>query len=342
MTDQDIRNSFLEHGKEFRALFRQLGNRSQSHAYLITGEKGTGKKTLARLMCASLLCSSESDKPCGMCRNCSLVQKNDHPDMILIEQGSPILPGAKKDRSTIPVEDIREMIRLCGTRSTDGNIRVVLIFGADRMTAQAQNCLLKTLEDPPPDVCMILVTDHMESLLSTVISRCSVFRMKAWDDAYIRSFLLQKGMDRLRIEEALSEANGSIGEAMRLVSEESYWNLREEVLNVFFRNTSRGSILKISNQWKDRKQDAEQVLSILESFVRKLTEARIIPEKSVDLKDFPPQWRRFSENSDRDQFIGLSETISTAKKQLQYSTNFQAVFEKILFAFIGEGNKWLQ
>ena len=256
MTMQNVSlvDSFLRHGDEFRVLFSQLTDHSAVHAYLITGEKGTGKHTLARLMGASLLCSSPADgKPCRVCRNCLLAEQGEHPDMIVIEKGNPIVSGIRKERNTIPVEDIREMIRLCGIRSTNGNMHIVLIFDADRMTQQAQNCLLKTLEDPPPDTCMILVTDHTESLLTTVISRCRTIRMKAWEDEYILSVLRGKGIPDVRAQEAADAANGSIGKALELASEEDYWKLREEVFNQFFKTASRSDVLRISNQWKDRK-----------------------------------------------------------------------------------------
>ncbi len=339
MHDDSLKRSFIGHGDEFRVLFSQLENRTAVHAYLLTGEKGTGKRTLAKLMGAALLCSSEKERPCGNCRNCILAEKGEHPDMILIEKGNPIAPGIKKERSSIPIEDIREMIRLCGTRSTDGNMHVVLIFSADRMTAQAQNCLLKTLEEPPPDTCFILVSDHAESLLKTVISRCRILRLKAWEDEYILSVLKQKGVPEQRAQEAVSIANGSIGKAMETASDENYWALRSDIFKCFFESTSRSDVLKFSNQWKDRKQDFEEILSILESYVGMLSDSRY-GGKKVNLSFFPASWKRFSENAGKDRFVALTETLEDARRELQYSVNFQAVLERIIFTFMGEGNKW--
>ena len=338
--DNAVLKSFFNQGDEFRILFRQIANKSSVHAYLITGEKGTGKHTLAGLMGAALLCSSEEMRPCGICRNCKLAEKRDHPDLIVIEKGNPIAPGIKKDRATIPVEDIREMIRMCGVRSTEGNMHVILIFDADKMTPQAQNCLLKTLEEPPADTCLILVTDHPEFLLTTVISRCRLIRMKGWPDEYILKVLHEKDVPERRAADAVSASAGSIGRALELASDDRYWELREEIMNVFFRTTSRSEVLKISSAWKERKQDADQFLGILETFVGQLAEARFrcltVPNT------FPLQWQRFSKEASPDRFLVLSECIANARKQLQYSVNFQAVFEKMIFTFMGEGNIWLQ
>ena len=342
ITNHALAESFISQGEEFRVLFRQLENRTHVHAYLITGEKGTGKRTLARLMCACLLCSAEKEKPCGTCRNCSLVEKSEHPDVILIDQGNSISSGSRKERTTIPVDDIREMIRLSGTCSPEGNSKVALIFNADRLTVQAQNCLLKTLEEPVSDLCIILVTDHIETILSTVISRCRTIRMKAWPDEYILSVLEREGISGDRASRAVSEANGSIGEALRLSSDDAYWAEREEILESFFRASARSDILAFSNKWKDRKTDSDQILTILESLIRRLWEARFHPEKANTLAEFPDNWQRFSASASLEQFVELANAVSNARKQLQFSTNFQAVVEKLLFVFIGEGNKWQQ
>ena len=337
-----ILESFLNKEETYRVLFDQLQKETAVHAFLITGEKGTGKRTLARLMAKTILCSSGEKRPCGVCRNCVMTEKQEHPDIILIEKGAPIAAGIKKDRNTIPIEDIREMIRLCGIRSTDGNKRVVLLFDADKMTSQAQNCLLKTLEEPPSDTYLILATDHTESILPTIISRCRILRTSAWDDEYIFSVLDRNHVMGDHSADAVAAAGGSIGKALELTSDDAYWKLRDEVMSIFFRTTSRSDVLKISNQWKDRKQDADQLFSVLESLIGILTEYRFFHGKRTDLSAFPAQWREFAGQAREEDFVALTECVSSARKQLQFSLNFQTVLEKMIFTFIGEGNAWLQ
>ena len=340
MMENAVLESFQRQGQEYSILFRQLAERKSVHAFLITGIKGTGKRTLAGLMGSALLCSSESGRPCGMCRNCLLAQKREHPDLIIIEKGNPIAPGLKKERATIPVEDIREMIRRCNIRSPEGNMHVVLIFEADKMTPQAQNCLLKTLEDPPSETCLILVTEHPETLLSTVISRCRTIRIKRWSDEYIHAVLCERNVPQKHIAGAVSDADGSIGKALEIAMDDNYWTLREEVKKIFFQTFSRSEILTISNAWKERKQDAEQVFAVLESFVARLTESRYGVQ--ADLSFLPSQWQRFAKEAPPDRFLLLSDCITDARKQFRASVNFQALLEKMIFTFIGEGEKWLQ
>jgi len=337
---QPALRDFWNQGEEFRILFRQLQDRSVVHAYLLSGEKGTGKRTLAKLMGQALLCAGEGERPCGVCRNCRRTAAGEHPDLINIARGVPLSPAAKKDRATIPVDDIREMIRLCGIRSPEGNMHVVLLFDADRMTPQAQNCLLKTLEEPPEDTCLILTTEHTEALLPTVISRCRTLRIRPWEEEYILRVLRDSGVEPTRAREAAQAAGGSIGRALELAGDESYWAMREEVTRIFFGTTQRSDVLKISNQWKDRKGDANQMLQILEHLIRTMMSARYEPEKGENPAGLPKRWTRFAREAEAKDFTALLDATAQARKQLQFFTNFQAVLERLIFFFMGEGSKW--
>lgn len=334
--------SFHEQGKEVSGLLSQLAEGRLVHAILITGEKGTGKRTLAKLIASALLCSSGENRPCGICRDCLLAGQGEHPDVTVIRQGVPLAPDGRKDRTTIPVDDIREMIRICGSHTLEGKARVVLLFDADRMTAQAQNSLLKTLEEPPENTYIILVTEHPEALLTTVISRCRPVRLKAWSDQYILNVLSQEGIPGSHAEECTAEAHGSIGRALELAGDGEYWKTRAEVNGMFFRpaGTGRSDILRISNSWKDRKADAGTLLNILEASLDRMARFRFRTENGGEMTGLPDNWKSFSAKAGPENFSGLINAVSDARKQLESNVNFQAVLEQLLFVFMGEGNKW--
>ena len=333
-------SSFAQQGEELNSLLDQLAKGKLVHACLITGEKGVGKRTLASLIASALLCRSEGKRPCGFCRDCKMILQSEHPDLILIQKGLPIAPDIKKDRSTIPVDDIREMIRLCSTHTFDGRARVVLIFDADKMTPQAQNCLLKTLEEPPENTYMILVTEHPEVLLSTVVSRTRPVHLHAWPNETIRQVLNSRNILPDRAKAAAAEARGSIGKALELSSDEAYWTMRNEIIRDFFGSLKRSEILRISNAWKDRRSEADRLLEIVESLLRNLLEAHFQQDDDSRIASFPPEWQQFARKADIGRFTALLDAVGDIRRQLQYNVNFQAVLEHFLFILMGEGNLW--
>ena len=333
-------SSFTLQGEEIQSLLSQLSRGHLVHASLITGEKGVGKRTLAMLIASAILCRSEGERPCGVCRDCMQVRQSEHPDLIVIRKGIPISPDVKKDRTTIPVDDIREMIRICGAHTFDDRPRVVLLYDADKMTPQAQNCLLKTLEEPPENTYLILVTDHPDALLSTVISRTRPIRLHAWPDEYVRKILLKIGTEIKRTEECVPEAHGSLGRAIELATDENYWLIRSTVIRDFFGILRRSEILRISNEWKDRRNDAEPLMEILESVIRDMLETHFQPEKGKSLVDISPAWKRFAKEAAVDRFTDLLDAVGNMRRQLMCNVNFQAVIEHFLFILMGEGNQW--
>lgn len=332
---------FILQGEEISALRNQLEEGRLVHAILISGEPGTGKRTLAMLIAEALMCKASSGIPCGNCTGCRLSEAGEHPDITVIEKGIPLSAETAKGRSTIPVDDIREMIRLCSQYAYEGGNRAVVIPDAENMTVQAQNCLLRILEEPPKDTYFILTSAHSEQLLTTVRSRCRPVRITPWDTGYIRRLLTESGTEPGKASRAAAVSAGSIGKAFLLASDDEYWKLREEVMNAFFRNRKRSEVLAVSSGWKDRKADADVLFRILEENVRQLFLYHICPGQEQDLSEYPDEWKRFAAEADVSRFTGLSDRIREARKQNAFNVNFQAVIEQLLLTFIGESDLWV-
>ena len=333
---------FLSQGKEIEALHKQIAEHRLVHAVLITGEPGTGKRTLAMLLAASLMCRSGSGKPCGSCSSCIMAASGEHPDITVIEKGVPLSPGTAKGRSTIPVDDIREMISICSRYAYEGGNRAVIIADAENMTPQAQNSLLKILEEPPADTYFFLTSSHPDQLLTTVRSRCMTVRLNPWDISYIKKILVNSGISPETAEKAALMSSGSIGKAVKLASDDSYWKLYDEVSNAFFKNRKRSEILSFSTVWKDRKSDADTILDILENDMHTLLRYRLEKDPDISIMEFPPEWQRFAGNAPIERFVYLTDRICEARKQITFNVNFQAVAEQLLLTFIGESSLWVQ
>lgn len=335
-------SDFASQGTEIEAVRRQIQERRLVHALMITGEPGTGKRSFAGLLARALLCSAPSGVPCGACESCRLAESGENPDLIMIRKGIPLSVETKKGRSTVPVDDIREMIRICSRHSFLGGCRVVIIENAEDLTVQAQNSLLKILEEPPEDTYFILTSCQPAKVLITIRSRCRPLKFVPWSREQIVRVLEASGIGHSFAVSVAAASSGSVGKARLLASDEEFWKMQEEVLKVFFCTKQRSTILKVSTEWKDRKSDAELLFSILENTIHSLLEHRLNHGSTDLLKGIPDEWIRFSEKAEIGLIASLSDRITEARKQLAFNVNFQAVFEQLLLSFIGVFDQWVR
>lgn len=183
------------------------------HAVLIEGEGGTGKTELASFLCRAAVCERD-DRPCGACDGCRLQATGNHPDVSYI--------APEKDRKTISVNQIRDIITAAAIRPQKSHRRVFVIDPGDSMTPQAQNALLKVLEEPPASVIFILTAVSKTAMLETVVSRCAVLTVGIPDEKSATEYIAAKvNRDREEIAEACKAARGSIGRALNILKKKS-------------------------------------------------------------------------------------------------------------------------
>jgi len=328
-------NDFLPQGEEIVSLRKQIDEGKMVHALLVTGETGLGKKSFARLTARTLLCGSKEGKPCGRCNGCLMTEKEEHPDMIILSRGRSLTGVGPRNKTAIPVGEIREMIRLASVWSFEGGNRIILIDQAEDMNQQAQNCLLKILEEPPANTFFILTSDHPDQLLTTVRSRCRPLKMKPWSDEYIRDVLIRQGVELQKASVVSRIVHGSVGNALRLAADSEYWSNREEIIRSFFYIGERSEILRISGHWKDRKQDSDLLFDTLDDVVRGMLAYRLNPGDKASVADLPDSWISFADRAGFDRFSQMLDRIAESRRQCSFNVNFQAVFEQLLLSFIG-------
>ncbi|MBQ4066439.1 MAG: AAA family ATPase [Clostridia bacterium] len=194
-----------------------IKNKTLSHAYIIEGPKGSGKRTLAKEICKALMCESPSpDLPCGSCRSCKRIEEGYNTDIFVLTRG---------DKATIPVEEVRNMTATLGYYPDDGDCKVYIIEDADRMTPQAQNALLLSLEEPPSYVVFLLLTEDSTALLETVRSRAQRLKTEVFSPAFTAEWLKKQPAAAKASENAISSAatvsRGSLGLALSTLSSKS-------------------------------------------------------------------------------------------------------------------------
>ena len=331
-------HDFEPQGEMIATLVRQIQDGSLFHALLILGKAGIGKKTLAGMLSKSILCTSSGRQPCGVCSSCrQLDLTGEHPDQIIIHTDSAAETNSSAEKDSISIASIRDMIHRASIHPSEGEHRVIIIQESEKMTIEAQNALLKILEDPPDGTWFILLCQHQDQLLPTIVSRCLPVRLHSWSDRYIESVLIKNGEDAQSAHEAALLADGSIGYALQIASDKRNLDLRNEVYQSFFRDAKRTNILEISNQWKDRKGEASFLFSILEDSFSKMLNAHAFDneeEYSRIRKVYSSEWADFAVSAKPEAFAELFDKLFTARQQVQSSVNFQAVIDQILFSLM--------
>ena len=188
-----------------------LGKGRVSHFYLISGPAGAGKKTLARLLAAAILCRGH-DRPCGVCGPCRKALKNEHPDFITIDD---------PEKKTVPVDLIRKARADIYIQPNESDHKIYLFPRAQDMGLPGQNALLKVLEEPPKYGVFILLTDNPEKLLPTVRSRCTELALTAVPERLLRQHLTLHfpKASREDIDAAIARSGGWLGQAQALLSD---------------------------------------------------------------------------------------------------------------------------
>lgn len=217
-----------------------------SHAYIIQGEKLSGKRMIADLFARALQCECDREnekqsslfdimeesqekpflkiKPCNQCRSCRQAIHGNHPDIIYVEHDKP---------NVISVDNIRTQINGdIAIKPYSSNHKIYIVDEAEKMNTQAQNALLKTLEEPPEYAVIILLTTNLEVMLPTILSRCVVLNTKPVPDDKIKQHLMEKvQIPDYRANICASFARGNVGRAVQLAANEDFDHLKSDVLH---------------------------------------------------------------------------------------------------------------
>ena len=195
-------------------LKRSFGSREVAHGFLLTGVAGSGKRMLARLCAKALLCQGK-ERPCGACDACKRVAQNAHPDYIEVQT----------EKQTIGVEEIRSALDILAEKPYEGGKRTVLILKP--MTVQAQNALLKILEEPPAGTVFFITAVNVAAVLPTIASRTRIIQLSPLPEQLCIACLTEHGIETQRAQLLARLSGGVVGNALAMQKDERYWQMRE-------------------------------------------------------------------------------------------------------------------
>jgi DNA polymerase-3 subunit delta' len=339
----------LGHERVKSLLARSLERGRLPPALLLAGPDGVGKKTLAMAAGRALLCETGSGEACGRCATCGRVQRTIaalpeargraekgkdptarnfplHPDFFLVE---PWPHGIK-------IEQIRDVVREVGGRPFEARARAFVIDDAHEMTDQAQNALLKSLEEPPATSHVLLVTSAPQALLPTIRSRCQILRMGPLPTSVVQSYLEERAgvpAEEARLRGALS--GGSLGAALTFASKE-YRTLRDLLLTIL-EGIDRGALQRMAAAEKLADADDLQLaLSALRSLLRDAAAARIgAPAERLLNADVADRIARLAESPLALRAIPLAEAVAEAQEGLLGNANKNLTVDVLLDLLAG-------
>ncbi len=302
-----------------------------SHAYILNGERGAGKKLLANLFAATLLCEEGGPDPCNTCHSCRQAEGGNHPDIIRVAHEKP---------NSISVDDIREQVNnTIMIKPYQGPYKVYIIDHADLMTPQAQNALLKTIEEPPQYAVIMLLVENAEVLLPTINSRCVMLRLRYIKDMLIKRYL----MENLKVPDYKADlctafAQGNMGHAIMLANSEHFNEIREEAVQMLrnIHEMELSEIIETVNRITVYKVEISDYLDIIMVWYRDVLLYKAT--RDIETVVFKDQIHYIKEQARKSSYEGIQLILSSferAKSRLKANVNFELTME-LLFLTIKE------
>ena len=306
-------------------------NNRVSHAYILNGERGSGKKMLANLFAMTLLCETGDNEPCGKCHSCKQAESGNHPDIIRVTHEKP---------NSISVDDIRTQVNnTVDIKPYQGPYKVYIIPQADMMTPQAQNAILKTIEEPPSYAVFLLLTENAETLLPTINSRCVMLKLRNIKDTLIKKYLMENlEIPDYKADMCTAFAQGNMGRAIMLANSDHFNEIREEAVQLLkhINEMELNEIVAAVKNISVYKLEITDYLDIIMILYRDVLLYKAT--KEIDKVVFKDQLQSIKEQARKSSYEGIElilESLEKAKARLKANVNFDLVME-LLFLTIKE------
>jgi DNA polymerase-3 subunit delta' len=305
-------------------LERSRANGRVAHAYLLIGLPQIGKTTLALNFAQALHCLGE-EKPCGQCRSCLKIAHGNHPDVRVIEAVN----------GTIKIDQIRSMQREATLSPHEGRWKVYVIRQMERATTEAANCLLKTLEEPPAQVILMLTASDIDQLLPTIISRCQVLNLRPPSVLLVQKVLEGRwGVDPERAKLLARLSGGRLGWAVRASEDKAILRKRKRRLDEMIELMGQGRVerLRYAQQLSRSPNGLREVLDLWLIWWRDLLLIKGGSSTEVTNIDREATLRSQAQGYNLTQVRDFIEALRTAVWQLEHNANTRLTLEVLMLS----------
>lgn len=297
-----------------------------SHAYMINGSTGSGKLRIAKAFAAALQCEKGGSDACCECHACKQSLSENHPDIIRL---------VREKISTIGVNEVREQINNdVSVKPYSGRYKIYIIEDAQLMTAQAQNALLKTIEEPPEYAVFLLLTSNKDALLQTITSRCVTLNLRPVNTRLIREYLLKNfDLSEYDANVCAAFAQGNVGKAEKLANSDKFNKLKDEAMELL-KDISSKEIYDVIEEVKyltEFKVDIEDYLDILMIWYRDILLFKATQNANGVV--FQEEINYIKAMASKSSYPGIEAVIQAlekAKERLRANVNFDLTMELLL------------
>lgn len=304
---------------QIKGLERSIYTNTVIQSLIIEGQSGTGKKTLANIYTNALVCTDDKDKPCGECKGCKLFLSGNHPDIFEVKRDK---------KKSIGVDEIKSLQKEAIVKPNESTRKVFIIHDAHTLTTQAQNALLKLIEEPPKYLSIILICENTMPLLETIISRCSIIPMPYLSYDNVIEGLTNKGIDKEDAKIIAQGANGSLGNALDRYSDKAYLERREDYINIFFMMfNSKSKAYEMASQKRD---NAKDMICLWQSLMR---DALLYKNREIDNIENIDKISKidvFAKTHNKEELIKKLEALCDAEKRLYYNSQYKLVLDNLM------------
>ena len=307
-------------------LMKAIESNHVSHAYILTGEAGMGRKSLENAFAMTLLCEKGFSEPCMQCHACKQVMSGNHPDIVYVSHEKP---------GSIGVDDIRDQIHdTIMIRPYSSYYKIYIVDEAEKMTVQAQNALLKTIEEPPSYAVIMLLTTNQEAFLPTILSRCVQLKLKPLQDTVVKSYLMGSlGIGESKADVYAAFARGNLGRAIHLASSEEFQLLYTELLHMLkhLKEMDITELLFYIKKMKDENLDIYDCLDFMQLWYRDVLMYKVTQD--INLLIFREEFNTMKEMSAASAYDGIElilKAIDKARIRLDANVNMELAMELML------------
>lgn len=306
-------------------LINALKTETVSHSYILSGEDGVGKLMFAKEFARILQCTGTGQRPCGCCHSCLQAATDNQPDIIYVQHEKP---------GTIGVDDIRKgLVNDIQIRPYESQYKIYIIDEAEKLSIQAQNAMLKTIEEPPVYGIILLLTSNLSTFLPTIRSRCVELTIRPVTDIQEETFLQSKGIPEEKISSIVRFTRGNLGKALKMSASEDFMEMIQRLQMILKQVHSMNAeqLIQTVSLLGTYQADIKDCLDFMEQWYRDVLLFKATND--INLLIFQEKGFELKRSVERISYEGIEcilQAIQTARRRLDANVNFDLTIQLLL------------